>query len=61
MLGVKDSHTALSGENAKRFLTKLIRVQTGNLTEEDKRDLEIIKKRKQNLPELKWPDLMLTE
>lgn len=39
MLGVKDSHTALSGEAAKRFLSKLIRVQTGHLNEEDKKDL----------------------
>lgn len=61
MLGVRDSHQALSGESARRFLLKLVRMQTKNLNEEDRKDLEEIRKRKQELPKLEWPELMPTD
>lgn len=51
----------LKGESAKRFLEKLVRVQTGNLNSEDRKDLAEIRKRRQELPKLEWPDLMPTE
>ena len=51
MLGVKDSHGVLTGGSAKRFIEKLIRVQTGNLNDEDRKEIATIKKRRK---ESKW-------
>ena len=42
MLGVRDNHAPLKGEAAKRVLAKLVRVQTGNLNEEDKKEIKAI-------------------
>lgn len=61
MLGVKSIHAPLKGESARQFLERLVRVQTGNLSNEDIRDLEEIKKRRQKLPRIEWPDIMPTE
>ena len=60
MLGIRGSHEPLKGESAKRFLEKLVRIQTGNLNDEDKRDMEAIKEREQTLPKLGWPNTMLS-
>ena len=51
MLGVKDSHGVLTGDSARRFIEKLVRVQTGNLNDEDKKEIEAIKKQRR---EAKW-------
>ncbi len=51
MLGVRDNHAPLKGEAAKRVLAKLVRVQTGNLNEEDKKEIKAIEQRKR---EAKW-------
>ena len=51
MLGVRDNHAPLKGEAAKRVLAKLVRVQTGNLNEEDKKEIKAIGQRKR---EAKW-------
>jgi len=51
MLGVRDNHAPLKGEAAKRVLEKLVRVQTGNLNEEDMKEIKAIEKRKR---EAKW-------
>lgn len=51
MLGVRDNHAPLKGEAAKRVLEKLVRVQTGNLNEEDKKEIEAIEQRKRRA---KW-------
>ena len=61
MLGVRSIHTPLKGESARRFLEKLVRVQTGNLNDEDRKDIEYMKKCKRELPELVWPDSMLSK
>lgn len=61
MLGVKSIHAPLRGESARRFLEKLVRMQTGNLNSEDRKDLEEIRKRRQELPTIEWPNLMPTE
>ncbi|UKK56936.1 hypothetical protein [Prevotella communis] len=41
----------MKGEAAKRVLAKLVRVQTGNLNEEDKKEIKAIEQRKR---EAKW-------
>lgn len=51
MLGVRDSHGVLSGDSAKRIMEKLVRVQTGNLNDEDKKEIETIEKKRR---ESKW-------
>ncbi len=51
MLGVRDNHDPLKGEAAKRVIEKLVRVQTGNLNEEDMKEIKAIEKRKR---EAKW-------
>lgn len=51
MLGARDNHAPLKGEAAKRVLEKLVRVQTGNLNEEDMKEIKAIEKRKR---EAKW-------
>lgn len=51
MLGVRDNHSPLKGEAAKRVMEKLVRVQTGHLNDEDRKEIEAIKKREK---ESKW-------
>ena len=51
MLGVRDNHAPLKGEAARRFLEKLVRVQTGNLNDDDRKEIEAIEKRKR---EQRW-------
>lgn len=51
MLGVRDNYAPLRGEAAQRVMEKLIRVQTGNLNDEDRKEIEAIEKRKK---ESKW-------
>lgn len=51
MLGVRSNHAPLKGEAARRVMEKLIRVQTGNLNEEDRKEIKTIEKRKR---ESKW-------
>ena len=51
MLGVRSIHAPLKGESARRFLEKLVRVQTGNLNNEDREDIEAIEKQRR---EAKW-------
>lgn len=51
MLGFRDNHAPLKGEAARRVMEKLIRVQTGHLNDEDKKELEAIEKQKK---ESRW-------
>ena len=55
MLGVRDNHSPLKGEAARRVMEKLIRVQTGNLNEEDRKEIEAIEKQRREAEwEVEW-------
>ena len=55
MLGFRDNHAPLKGEAARRVMEKLIRVQTGHLNDEDKKELEAIEKQnKESRWKIEW-------
>lgn len=43
MLGIRSDHSPLKGKEAMKVMSKLVRVQTNNLNEEDKKELASIK------------------
>jgi hypothetical protein len=56
MLGVRSEHKPLRGKAAKKFLSKLVRVQTGHLNEEDRKEIANIEKfnRENKIQEIEW-------
>ena len=51
MLGFRDNFGPLKGDAARRVIEKLVRVQTGNLNDEDRKEIEAIERQRR---QAKW-------